>query len=127
FPLNRCACGSHNAIHTSASCSVSLLGIVHRSGVPNSDAACCGPHGPNNHSVRSQEYRYIRYADGGEELYDDRKDPGEFQNLASAVDMTEVKTELAEWLQQQNVPETPRDKNVKKKPVTTAGHTYHLS
>jgi hypothetical protein len=77
--------------------------------------------------VRSQEYRYIRYADGGEELYDDRKDPGEFQNLASAVDMTEVKTELAEWLQQQNVPETPRDKNVKKKPVTTAGHTYHLS
>ena len=35
-----------------------------------------------NHAVRSERYRYIRYRDGGEELYDHRNDPGEFTNLA---------------------------------------------
>ncbi len=35
-----------------------------------------------NHSVRSNDWRYIRYRDGGEELYDHRTDPGEHINLA---------------------------------------------
>lgn len=35
-----------------------------------------------NHAVRSNDWRYIRYADGGEELYDHRSDPDELQNLA---------------------------------------------
>ncbi len=33
-------------------------------------------------SVRDEQYRYIRYADGSEELYDHRTDPGEWRNLA---------------------------------------------
>lgn len=37
---------------------------------------------PESHSVRSQHWRYIRYADGGEELYDHRTDADEFHNLA---------------------------------------------
>ncbi|MDB4664653.1 sulfatase [bacterium] len=37
----------------------------------------------NNHAVRSQHYRYIRYADGSEEFYDHRVDPHEWNNLAS--------------------------------------------
>ncbi len=37
--------------------------------------------GPNNHSVRSENWRYIRYADGSEELYDHTKDPHEHDNL----------------------------------------------
>jgi len=36
-----------------------------------------------NHAVRSNDWRYIRYRDGTEELYDHRKDPGEHHNLAS--------------------------------------------
>jgi arylsulfatase A-like enzyme len=36
-----------------------------------------------NHAVRSEDWRYIRYADGGEELYDERADPYEWKNLAS--------------------------------------------
>ncbi len=39
--------------------------------------------GRGNHAVRSERYRYIRYADGGEELYDHARDPGEWTNLAA--------------------------------------------
>ncbi len=38
--------------------------------------------GQNNHAVRDQRWRYIRYADGSEELYDHRTDPNEWINLA---------------------------------------------
>jgi iduronate 2-sulfatase len=36
-----------------------------------------------NHSVRSDNWRYIQYRDGGEELYDEVNDPGEHVNLAN--------------------------------------------
>ena len=38
--------------------------------------------GQNNHAVRSKRWRYIRYADGSEELYDHNNDPNEWDNLA---------------------------------------------
>jgi iduronate 2-sulfatase len=40
-------------------------------------------YGYNNHAVRSERWRYIRYADGTEELYDHKNDPNEWTNLAS--------------------------------------------
>ena len=39
--------------------------------------------GQNNHAVRDDRWRYIRYADGSEELYDHQTDPNEWTNLAS--------------------------------------------
>ena len=36
-----------------------------------------------NHAVQTQRWRYIRYADGGEELYDHTNDPNEWKNLVS--------------------------------------------
>ena len=36
-----------------------------------------------NDAVRSNRWRYIRYRDGGEELYDHQTDPGEHTNLAA--------------------------------------------
>lgn len=39
-------------------------------------------HNQHNHAVRSERWRYIRYADGAEELYDHRRDPNEWTNLA---------------------------------------------
>lgn len=39
---------------------------------------------PNNHAVRSERYRYIRYHDGAEELYDHASDPHEWKNLAGS-------------------------------------------
>src|SRR4051812_42144172 len=35
-----------------------------------------------NHAVRSEGWRYIRYANGDEELYDETNDPNEWTNLA---------------------------------------------
>lgn len=46
-------------------------------------------HGPNNHSVRTELYRYIRYADGSEEFYNLQKDPNEWTNIIG--DMAEAK------------------------------------
>jgi len=39
--------------------------------------------GPGNHAIRSRDWRYIRYRDGSEELYDHRNDPHEWNNLAT--------------------------------------------
>lgn len=46
-------------------------------------------HGPHNHSVRTELYRYIRYADGSEEFYNLQKDPNEWTNIIG--DMNEAK------------------------------------
>ena len=37
--------------------------------------------GRGNHSIRSQQYRYIRFRNGQEELYDMQNDPWEWTNL----------------------------------------------
>jgi arylsulfatase A-like enzyme len=49
------------------------------------------------HAVCTERYRYIRYSDGTEELYDDELDPHEWTNLASSAKHTQVKKELAGW------------------------------
>jgi arylsulfatase A-like enzyme len=40
-------------------------------------------HNPGNHGVRTMDWRYIRYADGAEELYYLPDDPDELTNLAA--------------------------------------------
>ena len=53
-------------------------------------------HGYQNHSVRTEIWRYIRYANGDEELYDERKDPYEWTNLAKkGGEFDAVKKQLA--------------------------------
>lgn len=42
-----------------------------------------------HNAIRTERYRYIRYADGGEELYDHETDPGEHVNLAEDEDQEE--------------------------------------
>tara|TARA_R110002049_G_scaffold263116_1_gene439259 strand:- start:17040 stop:18530 length:1491 start_codon:yes stop_codon:yes gene_type:complete len=39
--------------------------------------------GMNNHAVKANGYRYIRYEDGMEEFYDHKTDPNEWENQAS--------------------------------------------
>jgi len=55
-------------------------------------------HGWRNHAVRVDQWRYIRYADGSEELYDHSKDEYEWNNLAEKVAFAKIKTELAKHL-----------------------------
>jgi arylsulfatase A-like enzyme len=64
-------------------------------------------HGRNNHAVRSDRYRYIRYGDGSEELYDHASDPDEWTNLASKPEMAKVKEELAAFLPKANAADAP--------------------
>ncbi len=52
-------------------------------------------HGFQNHAVRTEKYRYIRYADGSEELYDETKDPYEWTNLAGKAEYAQVTADLA--------------------------------
>lgn len=61
-------------------------------------------HGPNNHAVRSEQWRYIRYADGSEELYDMSKDRNEWTNLAADPARADVKRELSAFLPKVNTP-----------------------
>jgi len=51
-----------------------------------------------NAAVRTERYRYIRYADGAEELYDHRNDPNEWNNIASRPESKDVIRSLAKHL-----------------------------
>jgi len=51
--------------------------------------------GRGNHTLRTPRWRYIRYYDGSEELYDQESDPHEWINLASDPEHTTVLKELA--------------------------------
>jgi len=55
-------------------------------------------HGEGNHAVRLGPWRYIRYADGSEELYDHREDPNEWTNLATREEFAERRASLAAHL-----------------------------
>ena len=45
--------------------------------------------------MRDERFRYIRYPDGTEELYDHDSDPHEWVNLATAPAYVTVKQQLA--------------------------------
>ena len=51
-----------------------------------------------NHAIRSQRIHFIRYHDGGEDLYDRVADLYQWKNLANDPAYTATKTELKKWL-----------------------------
>ena len=59
-------------------------------------------HEFKNHAVRTERWRFIRYANGDEELYDHDADPHEWTNLASDPKLATVKSELAKLLPTEN-------------------------
>ena len=58
--------------------------------------------GYENHTVRTERWRYIRYNDGGEELYDHKVDPHEWYNLAGKPEYAPVVARLNQALPQTN-------------------------
>ncbi|MDF1845246.1 MAG: sulfatase, partial [Rubripirellula sp.] len=58
--------------------------------------------GKENHAVRSETHRYIRYSDGSEELYDLQADPNEWNNLASDKSLANIKAALAKTFPKTN-------------------------
>lgn len=64
-------------------------------------------YGRGNHAIRDARWRYIRYRDGSEELYDHRADPHEWQNLAGRPDARPVIGALERYLPQINAENVP--------------------
>ncbi len=58
--------------------------------------------GMNNHGLRTSDYRYIRYEDGGEELYDHNSDPNEWDNIAGETGNADVIEGLSKYLPTNN-------------------------
>lgn len=54
--------------------------------------------GKGNDSVVDGRWRYIRYEDGAEELYDHHTDPHEWENLAERVELQQEKKRLMAFL-----------------------------
>lgn len=64
-------------------------------------------HNQGNHGIRSEKWRYIRYADGTEELYDIVTDPHEWQNLAAKPEHAATVAEHKKWLPKIDLPPAP--------------------
>ncbi len=60
-----------------------------------------------NHAVRSDRWRYIRYSDGSEELYDHDSDPHEWNNLASDKHYADVLARHRKWLPKSESKQVP--------------------
>lgn len=65
-------------------------------------------HNQGNHGIRSERWRFIRYADGAEELYDMSADPNEWHNLAAKPEHAAVIAEHKKWLPQPDLPLAPK-------------------
>ena len=61
-------------------------------------------YGAGNTAIRSRDWRYIRYEDGSEELYDHRVDPNEWKNLAADTKYEHVKKRLSTHIPDMQAP-----------------------
>ncbi len=62
---------------------------------------CMGGGKNAGYAARDERWRYIRYADGSEELYDHQTDPNEWTNLAAKPECAVEKTRLAAFFPQE--------------------------
>jgi len=65
--------------------------------------------GKGDYAVRSDRYRYIRYLDGTEELYDHDTDPWEHINLAKNPEYQAIIKKHRKWLPKNEAPASPFD------------------
>ena len=84
----------------------SLLPLLQNSSAPRTWPAITS-HNTGNHSIRSERYRFIKYADGTEELYDHCEDPNEWRNLAKEKGFEKVLEEHRAWLPKVDLPPIP--------------------
>ncbi len=82
---------------------VSLRALVEGSGEAP-DHVAITTYGHANHAIRDDRYRYIRFTDGSEELYDHQNDPDEWVNLAANSEYDDVKQRLGQHLPKVDAP-----------------------
>ena len=61
----------------------------------------------NDHAIRTERWRYIRYANGDEELYDHTTDTEEWHNLAGEMRFRPVITKFRSYLPKVNATDAP--------------------
>lgn len=61
-------------------------------------------YGWNNHSIRTENYRLIKYSDGSQELYNHKKDKYEWYNLSSKNKYAKTKKSIRKYLPKHNAP-----------------------
>jgi len=62
----------------------------------------------NSFAVIDEQYRYIRYGDGSEELYDRVSDPNEWFNRAAKADLNDVKLRLGAYIPGKAIEHEPK-------------------
>ena len=75
------------------------------------DKAALMTFGPGNHSIRFGQWRYTRYLDGSEELYDHVKDPNEYTNLAGQPFAGKIIDKLKRYIPKKDVPDPAGDES----------------
>jgi arylsulfatase A-like enzyme len=82
------------------------------------------PHvNPNEYAIINRDWRYIRYGEDGEELYDLSNDPNEWNNLASDEKYADLKAVL-----RRSAPDTfadPEPSLNTRKDLVVEGETFH--
>jgi len=61
-------------------------------------------YGEGNTAIRTEHWRYIRYEDGSEELYDHKVDPDEWTNQAANPEYAKTKKKLAAMIPKEQHP-----------------------
>ncbi|MCB0646270.1 MAG: sulfatase [Saprospiraceae bacterium] len=64
-------------------------------------------YGKGNHALRTERWRYIRYNDGSEELYDHESDPNEWNNLANGLKYRPIMDSLQQFLPRTSADQVP--------------------
>jgi arylsulfatase A-like enzyme len=77
---------------------------------------------PGAYAIINQNWRYIRYKDTTEELYNVRKDPNEWTNLANDEEFAAIKKQL-----QASAPKTfaPDGTQIQQRKLVKEGETFH--
>jgi arylsulfatase A-like enzyme len=89
---------------------ISLVPWLRNPNAPRSRPAIT-THNQGNHAIRDERWRFIRYADGSQELYDMMDDPNEWKNLANRPEQQARIAELSSWLPKIDVPPVPGSKH----------------
>ncbi len=77
---------------------------------------------PGEYAIINRDWRYIRYGEDGEELYNLREDPNEWHNLASDEKYADLKAELRKF-----APDTfaaPEDRLNARRDLVVEGETF---
>jgi len=101
---------------------VSLAGVLDQSQEPEERSVLLPYDEPNSYAVINKDWRYIQYADGGEELYDLNNDEHEWYNLAADSQYASIKDAMQAQAPAEFAPAATSEKDLE---LVTEGETYH--